>query len=292
MKKSLKCFSFILFCSLFMLFVSFSNVDARYDASKNETKILVSENEVKITVSYQRGLDKSTAQYVWCEIPNINKVVNSLNDCTRVLAEDKGPVSYIVEGGDIAVNYIAQGTSEHVDSNLTTYTFTIPKAKDPVLNVANGYLVAEQYYALVVTNNFCAVREGNSGSYSGCAYWDLENNVTVLNVSTNDILNHKVVGGDGTALDDIEDDSVRTFMDKIYEIVHGTVMPIIWVVLGIFLVVKGTLLGVQIVKAADEPQVRQEKVGSLKWLVIGVGIAYASSFVVDLVIGFFKGVFQ
>ena len=77
----------------------------------------------------------------------------------------------------------------------------------------------------------------------------------------------------------------------IEEIVN-TVTAIIYIVLGVFLVVKGALIGMQIVKAADEPQVRQEKIGSLKWLVIGCGIAYAASALVSVLTGFFSGAFN
>ena len=68
-----------------------------------------------------------------------------------------------------------------------------------------------------------------------------------------------------------------------------TILNIIYVVLGLFLVVKGALLGVQIVKAADEPQVRQEKIGSLKWLVIGIAIAYAVTIVASVLVDYFAG---
>ena len=87
---------------------------------------------------------------------------------------------------------------------------------------------------------------------------------------------------------DLGDSGLTNAMQAIYEVVHETIMPIIWIVLGLFLVVKGALLGMQIVKAADEPQVRQEKIGSLKWLVIGVAIAYGVSFAADIVIGYFS----
>ena len=76
-------------------------------------------------------------------------------------------------------------------------------------------------------------------------------------------------------------------MGKLAEIVE-MILIIIYIVLGLFLVIKGALLGMQIVKAADEPQVRQEKIGSLKWLVIGVAIAYGVTGVAHIVTGFFK----
>lgn len=75
-------------------------------------------------------------------------------------------------------------------------------------------------------------------------------------------------------------------LEMIEEVV-GTIMIVIYVVLGLFLVVKGALLGMQIVKAADEPQVRQEKIGALKWLVIGVAIAYGVAGLVDILTNYF-----
>lgn len=83
---------------------------------------------------------------------------------------------------------------------------------------------------------------------------------------------------------------LKTAMDKIADLVTSTIMPIIYVVLAIFLVVKGALLGVQIVKAADEPQVRQEKINSLKWLIIGVAIAYGVAAAAHIVTGSLKGI--
>lgn len=87
-------------------------------------------------------------------------------------------------------------------------------------------------------------------------------------------------------------DGVKELMNKIKNIVNSVGLPILYAVIGLILVVKGVVLGVQIVKSADEPQVRQEKVGSLKWLVIGVGIAFAASTFVGVITGFFSEVFS
>ena len=79
--------------------------------------------------------------------------------------------------------------------------------------------------------------------------------------------------------------------EMVSNIVNNTLMPIIYAALGLFLLVKGAHLGMQIVKAADEPQVRQEKIGSLKWLVIGVAIAFGVAVLADVLIDYFAETF-
>ena len=84
---------------------------------------------------------------------------------------------------------------------------------------------------------------------------------------------------------------VSGLFEKIQKIVE-TITTVIYIALGMFLVIKGSLLGLQIVKAADEPQVRQEKIGSLKWLVIGVAIAAAVTTVARVVTNYFEAIFK
>ena len=85
---------------------------------------------------------------------------------------------------------------------------------------------------------------------------------------------------------DLSAAGLGSIMSKVNDIAD-IILTIIYIVLGLFLVIKGALLGMQIVKAADEPQVRQEKIGSLKWLVIGVAIAYGVAFVADILLAYF-----
>ena len=89
----------------------------------------------------------------------------------------------------------------------------------------------------------------------------------------------------------ISDSAVAGVMTKLGEIVQ-MILNIIYIVLGLFLVVKGALLGMQIVKAADEPQVRQEKIGSLKWLVIGVAIGYGVAGLANVIVAVISGNLQ
>ena len=76
---------------------------------------------------------------------------------------------------------------------------------------------------------------------------------------------------------------LTTLMDTVRRI-GNLLTNVILVVLAVVLIVKGALLGVQIVKAADEPQVRQEKIGSLKWLVIGCCIGFGITAAAKLLI--------
>ena len=76
-------------------------------------------------------------------------------------------------------------------------------------------------------------------------------------------------------------------ISKLVETIKGvgnTIVYVIYALLGTLLIVKGAILGMQIVKAADEPQVRQEKIGSLKWLIIGIAIAYGVSALAQILI--------
>lgn len=76
--------------------------------------------------------------------------------------------------------------------------------------------------------------------------------------------------GLGSAFEDV---------DKLCDLwvsVVGIVTTIIWILVGVLaviLIVKGVTTALAVVKAADEPQVRQEKLGSFKYLAIGMGVA-------------------
>ena len=67
-----------------------------------------------------------------------------------------------------------------------------------------------------------------------------------------------------------------TEMQKIWDTVVDAVTIVVWVIvaaLAVVLVVKGITTALAVVKAADEPQVRQEKIASFKYMAIGIVIA-------------------
>lgn len=294
MKKIFKYFSLVFF-SAFLLFVFTNNsVSANYDSSKNKVSIVAdnaTEDDTKylklhITVTYQRGfathgnLDSGEpyASYMICPISDANSVMKPEN-CTNQVVEW---TNFVKDGS--ASDYISKDPASKADIKPTKRTFEVIT---PLVLDSTG---RENYYIVFVQTFFCAVRkveEGGTG-FNACQYWhDVSNEengqFTSLRFKVGDILNNNV--------STIEDEEINEMMSTIISIVNDTVLPIIYIVLGLFLVVKGSILGVQIVKSADEPQIRQEKIGSLKWLVIGVAVAYAASGLVNFVTNYFKGQF-
>lgn len=129
---------------------------------------------------------------------------------------------------------------------------------------------------------------GKIGNYQGNENIGGSPSITSLQVlDTKDVY----INGDDT-LYDVDNENIRSLLENILEITNEFVLPILYSVIGMVLVVKGALLGVQIVKSADMPEVRAEKVRALKWLAIGVAIAFAASSIVGLLTGFFKDVFK
>ena len=85
----------------------------------------------------------------------------------------------------------------------------------------------------------------------------------------------------------VDPDSINQLWETLYPILN-TVIWIIVAALGVVLVIKGITTALAVVKAADEPQVRQEKIGAFKYLAIGLGIAIIvlslATVIVDLVL--------
>lgn len=283
MKKVIKCFFVILFSAFIMFLVSNSEVSANYDPSKNYATISVNSEGVTITVTYQRGFenvgmsgsDRNTATYMWCK-SNQNYDVNT--PCNNNV------VNFVKEsGGNTLQNHnISKGSSEYVDNNLTTISYFVPKDKDNFLkNLRSNVSAAneEYFYTIFVTTYFCKYRNSDGqDSYSSCKIWDVDNReryITRLDVNIYNILAD-------VSYDNIEDSGIQNVVQQITDITYRIVLPVIWGLLGVLLVIKVTIVGVQIVKTADEPQVRQEKIGSLKWFVIGIAIAYGATGVIKL----------
>ena len=92
--------------------------------------------------------------------------------------------------------------------------------------------------------------------------------------------------------DTLKDEKLNELLDDIQNIVNTLVIPIIYSITTLVLIIKGAILGLQIVKNADNPSLRGEQIRALKWLVIGVTITYSATSLVGVVSGFFKNAFD
>lgn len=294
MKKIIKYFSLLLISAfLLSLFVN-DPVSANYNKAKNNAIVSVSKRVVKdgngkeedklnvnVRVTFQRGFDKGTALYYICR-KDEGATVNSPQDCGE---ENKilWGASYVGSAYTQA-DLISKEESGKADSNPKTMNFTAET------NFTLRDTERDNRYVVFVQTIYCTVRSKTGETYNGCQYWD-NNSDTLI---TEKFAKKEFIAKDliKNNISDIENDELDSVIKKISDVVYDTIMPIIWAVLTVFLVVKGTLLGVQIVKAADEPQVRQEKIGSLKWLVIGVAVAALASGAVTFITGFISGALE
>jgi hypothetical protein len=272
MKKLFKYFSLLLISTFLMSYFFSKPVSANYDNSKNyvviTTGTINSDGKkllnLKVDVTYQRGFTAIGSGLGYKICPKIAEDAG--------LTADTYCDSVFIGFGEF--QYISKADSDAADANPVTKS--IPLTINTVQMTSSN---KDTSYVVFVRTVFCAVR---TEGYESCQYWhdsttDSNKGVTRIDFKVADVL--------GKNVSDIEDDEIQSVMDKITQIVYDIVMPIIYIILFLFLLIKGTILGVQIVKSADEPQLRQEKIGSLKWLIIGVAIAYAASGLVHVVTG-------
>ena len=152
--------------------------------------------------------------------------------------------------------------------DMATYSFYIDPPKD-------------KEYSVIVEGFF-----GANSSYKGS---ENANNWPIRKIQADTGENYLKVDSKSNG---IRDKRLSKLMDDVVEIVNTMVIPVIYIITSLFLVIKGAILGFQIVKSADQPETRREKIHALKWLVIGVAITYAATSVVGLVSGFFKDAFD
>lgn len=124
---------------------------------------------------------------------------------------------------------------------------------------------------------------GTSNSYDATSYMYISSKQTVDTYDT-----YLTIG----ATNDLNAEGMNKTMEQIVEIINTIVLPILYGLISIVLVIKGALIGTAIVKNADNPMLRQEKIKSLIWLLIGVTVAYAASTVIGALTGFFEDFFN
>ena len=158
-------------------------------------------------------------------------------------------------------------TYKNEENELAVYKYKVK------LNGEEYRLKVEAYFG---TNSGYSGTENVNGSYTISSLQSVDTGENYIKINSDEDLNN---------------DELNGLMSKLKEIANTIILPIIYVLATLVLVVKGALLGVDIVRSADDPSIRAEKVRALKWLVIGVAITYTGSSLIGVITGFFKNMF-
>lgn len=99
------------------------------------------------------------------------------------------------------------------------------------------------------------------------------------------------LAGDGALSDLSGQESATGFLKGLLDVVYGsTVQLILGLALVLFLIFKGVMIGMKIVKAADDTSARKEAIDSLKYIILGVIVVavlyYGSNAIVRLFFDF------
>lgn len=253
--KGLKYIS--LFASfILMMFFTYSNVGAAfYQQSENKLtsyKFSRDDDLASVSIQYQNGI--RDIEIFICNPSTADAkckedAITKFKDSETIINRENFNKTYTKE----FVNPI-DGTKrlgDYVDSSYTDG------------QVKNNYHV-------VMTASFCAVRSDNSQE---CKAWDegvviFSDDITIATgLTSSGELNRSIA--------------------RILTFINDYMLPVLWLVLVVFLIVKGILLGIDIVKASDEAEVRRKKVSGLVWLFIGVFAALAITVGASIVMGFF-----
>lgn len=227
-----------------------NQVDALY-YNANDNKLLSYDvsrknNKLSLSVQYQNGIvglttyicDKNVATAENCK----NKSITVYNDPN---ISDENP---IINGGSQVQIYNPTYNSHTDGKPLSSYNDAID---------SEGKSMST--YRIAVYAKFCIV-----ASVSGDTCYNSETQYRSIAFETFDLDHALTTSG-----------QVNETLAQVLNLVNNIFIPILWLALGVFLIVKGIMLSMDIVKSADEPDVRKKKVGGLVWLIIGVFIGYA-----------------
>ena len=254
--KSIFVKSFIFITSfLFVIFLSCTQIKALYydkDAHTFDYQVKRDEDRLDLQIKYQNGI-KNVAVYI-C----LNNSTISNESCAT-----QGKTTYI-DGSEYRDKWLINSSEE-----IATYNLSFTGRPFAGTNLAN-YDDGDDKYKIVVKADFCQVRNNDN---TDCLKWDSQ----------------------GVYLDDefVLDRSftssaqVNKTIKQILDILNNIGMPIIWILLGVLLIVRGILLGIDIVKSSDDADLRKKKISGLVWLFIGVGIGYVISISASVIMGMF-----
>lgn len=266
---------FLMATFLFVALFSFQKVGAIYNPELNKVRsynVDRSANTLSIEVEYQYGI--TDLQIYICDVSSTGSAINEYSGCVN---------------SDYLTNFIDGDLKFTVEEGVAT-RFLINKSDSPVAygktyNTPSNGLAINLYsgkydelgklntqYTIAVKARFCSVRTVDK---TGCFAWNSETPLVIFSEQFN--LQMGVTSSS----------EINGTIGEMLGIVNTVVLPILWIVLGLLLIIRGIMLGIDIVKSADEPEVRKKKVSGLIWLFIGIFVAYVITIVASVVMTMF-----
>ena len=263
-------FSVVLF--IFMLFLMPSKISADfYDPEKNfviedSVKIDRDSDTIEFDIQYQNGITDISISI--CD--------TSISNCS--LDEGSGQISIFYVHGKNGIPIINKGGGTKLyELKLNTRSLGADKEGEHLSDYPDNfdsYGRPDNKYRMGIQVTFCAVKDESGQIAGGCSY---TNEDLGLGVRTFEYIIDLSSGG-------ITGDSkVNDTVAKILNVLNNIVIPVLWAAMAIILVVRGVMLGMDVVKSADEPDVRKNKVNGLIWLFVGVGAGYAVTIIASVV---------
>ena len=260
-----RIFSFLAISFIIGMFLPCQKVGAIYKESENKVvsdqiEIDKSKDKISFSIQYQYGV-YGMAAYV-CTTTTatmncINSAITKFEDQTN--KDQDNPI----------MNY---SSSQEVQVLKLEYTHTegtpLYAYRDNVTSTGD----IENLYKVVVTAKFCKMRKSDN---TACQNWESGNNPRVILEKEVNITSAGIT----------ESGEINDTLANVLNIVNNIFIPVLWLGLGILLIVRGIMLGIGIVKSADEPEVRKKKVSGIIWLFIGVAVGYVVTIGAHAVMG-------
>jgi hypothetical protein len=243
---------------IFALLLMSPKASAMYDEKLNtvltgDKQMIIdpTNGELKITIQYQYQV--KDIQVFICA-PDADK-----RTCKEGSAHLKSYFYDIQSGSTMRVHEL-----NNTDSPKTViFSPTAPTGGSDLRYLANGD------YKVLVRASFCQIRNANAAACASEGSWTYET-IDEVNYATTVFFDTITITGAYTS-----NSKVNSIIANILVIINDYAIPVLWILLGVLLIVRGIILSIDIVKASDEAEVRQSKIKRLTWLIIGVLAGYA-----------------
>lgn len=263
--KSFSKFMMLIASVFFMVVFSTNTANAAFYEPANDKvvsyKMDRTTDKLEVSIQYQLGI-KDVVVYICTK----NDIQSS---CTDDGYKSKY-VDQLIKGEDSAqINRSEEPTVITLEFVSATDGEQLSEYRDEVLS--NGKV--DSTYRIMVEAKFCSVR---TADHLQCNTW-VNDGASILVLNEQFELNKGITNSS----------ELNQTLAEMLNIVNNIVIPAMWALLAVLLIIRGILLGIDIVKLADEPEARKNKVNGLVWLIIGVAAGYGITIAASLVMSSF-----